>query len=155
VTYCFDTSAFIHAAVRAYPFKNMPSFWKSVEGLVAKGQLVCPRAVLKEIEKKDDELHAWFKKQPSAMILDHDAGIQAVVTQIMGHAVHSKLVDVNRDRSGADPFVIATAVSKNLVIVTQEDYGKASTPKIPNVADALGVKHMKIVDVMIQEGWVI
>lgn len=155
MTYCFDTSSFIHAAVRAYPFKNVPTFWANLENLIANGKAVCPRAVIKEIEQKDDDLHSWIKKRPTLMTVEHDHAIQAVVTEIMGHPVMSKLVDINKDRSMADPFVIGLAKSRGLILVTQEDRGKGTAPKIPNVADMMGVQHIKLVDVMIRENWVI
>ncbi len=155
MTYCFDTSALIHAAVRAYPFKNVPTFWTKLEDLITNGHVLCPRAVIKEIEKKDDELHAWVKKCPSSMIVEHDLAMQAVVSQIMADSVMSKLVNIERDRSGADPFVIGLAKSRGLILVTQEDRGKAGAPKIPNVAELLGVKHIKLVDLMIAEDWVL
>ena len=155
MTYCFDTSAFIHAAVRAYPFKNVPSFWIKLRLLIDEGRLVCPRAVIKEIEQKDDDLHTWIKKCPSEMLIEHDAGIQAVVAEIMAHEHMSKLVNIEKDRSTADPFVIGLARSRGLILVTQEDRGKGKAPKIPNVADEMGLQHIKLVELIVREDWIL
>lgn len=152
--YCFDTSAFIHASLRAYPPLNFPSFWKNLDALIKAGLVTCPKAVLTELEKKDDDLLKWAKGHAKTLIVDHDSSIQGVVSSIMADPVLQKLVDVNRDRSAGDPFVVATAKSRSLILVTQEDYGKKAAVKIPNVCDALGVKHIKLVDLIVAEKWI-
>jgi hypothetical protein len=153
--YCFDTSAFIHAAVRAYPLKNIVSFWRKVDDLIDDNRLYCPVAVIKEIEKKDDELCNWIKPRAAKIAIEADARIQSSVVKIMSDPIMSKLVDIERDRSGADPFVLATAQALGYVVVTQEDYGKANKPKIPNIADMLKLKCVKLVDVIVAENWII
>jgi len=115
---------------------------------------MCPKAVLNELEKKDDDLLSWAKLHSGKLIIEHDHAIQNTVTQIMADPVLQKLVDVNRDRSAADPFVVATAKTRELILVTQEDYGKKTAVKIPNVCDALGVTHIKLVDLVIAEKWI-
>ena len=152
--YCFDTSAFIHASLRAYPPLNFPSFWKNLDALIQSGKVICPKAVLTELEKKDDDLLKWAKQHHGKLIIQHDQLIQTAVTGIMAGPGLQKLVDVNRDRSAADPFVVATAKTRGLILVTQEDYGKKTAVKIPNVCDALGVKHIKLVDLVVAEKWV-
>lgn len=152
--YCFDTSSFIHASLRAYPPLNFPSFWKNLDSLIQSGNVTCPKAVLTELEKKDDDLLKWAKAHSKALIVEHDQPIQTVVSAIMADSVLQKLVDINRDRSAGDPFVVATAKTRGLILVTQEDYGKKTAVKIPNVCDAIGVKHIKLVDLIIAEKWV-
>jgi uncharacterized protein DUF4411 len=53
--YCSDTSALIelHAT---YGGDVFVSLWQNVAGLVKEGRLIAPREVLREIEKKDDDL---------------------------------------------------------------------------------------------------
>lgn len=152
--YCFDTSSFIHASLRAYPPLNFPSFWANLDALIQSGNVTCPKAVLTELEKKDDDLLKWAKSHAKALIVDHDQKIQTAVSSIMADPVLQNLVDINRDRSAGDPFVVATAQTRSLILVTQEDYGKKTAVKIPNVCDALGVKHIKLVDLIIAERWV-
>ena len=59
--YCTDTSALIelHAT---YGSDVFVSLWQKVAGLVKEGRLIAPREVLREIEKKDDDLLKWVKK---------------------------------------------------------------------------------------------
>jgi hypothetical protein len=59
------------------------------------------------------------------------------VTEIMAN--WGKLVDVRKDRSRADPFVIATAKVVGATVVTDEKHGTEKDPRIPFVCDRLGV----------------
>ena len=152
--YCFDTSSFIHASLRAYPPLNFPSFWKNLDALIQSGKVTCLKAVLTELEKKDDDLLKWAKAHSKILIVEHDQEIQATVSVIMADPVLQKLVDINRDRSAGDPFVVATAKTRGLTLVTQEDYGRKTAVKMPNVCDALGVNHIKLVDLIVGEKWV-
>ncbi len=86
--YCFDTSVFIHAALRAYPQINFPSFWNNLDTLIQSGNVVCPKAVLNELEKKDDDLLSWAKMRAGKLIIEHDQPIQNTVTQIMADPVY-------------------------------------------------------------------
>lgn len=54
--YCIDTSALIAAWEERYPIDHCPRFWKAINDIVAAGRLVAPVPVLKEIEKKSDDL---------------------------------------------------------------------------------------------------
>ena len=96
--YCFDSSSFIHASLRAYPPLNFPSFWRNLDALIQSGT-TCPKAVLTELEKKDDDLLKWAKAHSKALIVEHDQSIQNAVSAIMADPVLQKLVDINRDRS--------------------------------------------------------
>jgi len=62
---------------------------------------------------------------------------KAVVTEIMAN--WGKLVDVRKDRSRADPFVIATAKVIGATVVTDEKHGAEKDPRIPFVCERLGV----------------
>jgi hypothetical protein len=61
--YCFDTSALIHAWIRAYPPKHFGSLWKQLDGLIAVGRMLSSVEVYNELKKKDDELERY----PSAL----------------------------------------------------------------------------------------
>ena len=59
--YSIDTSAIIDAFRYHYPLDVFPSVWQRVDELVASGDLCAVEIVLFELEKKDDEVHAWCK----------------------------------------------------------------------------------------------
>ena len=60
-TYCIDTSALIDLKW-VYPWVTFPTLWEKIGNLIKQGRLIAPQQVLKEIEKKDDELLKWLKK---------------------------------------------------------------------------------------------
>ena len=64
--------------------------------------------------------------------------VQEVVSEIM--AKWGKLVDHRKDRSRADPFIIATAKVLGATVVTDEKHGSAKDPRIPYVCVGLDVR---------------
>jgi len=64
------------------------------------------------------------------------------------------LVDGRTGKSFADPFVIATAISKQYTIVTGERAtGTRNRPKIPDVCRDLNIQCIGFTDLIRQEGW--
>lgn len=60
-------------------------------------------------------------------------------------ASHKRLVDTKKGRSIADPWVIAQAQVMSAVIVTEEQPSRGSSPKIPDVCEALGVQYTNVI----------
>jgi hypothetical protein len=107
--------------------------------------------VLKELERKDDGIHEWIKKRES-MVIPIDAEVQRYVSQIMSK--FGRLVDSKKNRSIGDPWVIALAQARGLIVVTGEKAtGSLSKPKIPDVCKDLGVSCIEIVDFFRKQGW--
>ncbi|MBX9720834.1 MAG: DUF4411 family protein, partial [Candidatus Obscuribacterales bacterium] len=53
-----------------------------------------------------------------------------------------------------DPFVIALASVHRCAVITEEEpSAKPNKPRIPDVCKDLGIKTLKLVDVIKQEGW--
>lgn len=60
-------------------------------------------------------------------------------------------MDTLRGRSKADPFVIATAIERNAVVVTGElPTGNMNKPRIPDVCNAKSIRSISFLD-MIRE----
>jgi hypothetical protein len=150
VSYCFDTSALLDAWIRWYPVDVFPSFWEKMDALVANGQIVSPDEIFAELEKKEDDLHAWVKSRRK-MFCALDASTITQVREIL--AVYPRLVDTQKGRSQADPFVIAVAKIKGLTVVTGENFGTANKPKIPFVCNELGIPSIGIVKFIRENGW--
>ncbi len=151
--YCFDTSALIHAWIRAYPPKHFGSLWKQLDGLIATGRMLSSVEVYNELKKKDDELASWAKDRKDELFREIDDPVQDAVVALM--RMYPKLVDTSKGKSGADPFVIAQAMGANpmLIVVTQEDGGSEARPKIPYVCAQQGITCMRILDVIQAENW--
>jgi len=153
--YCIDTSALIAAWDERYPIDHFPAFWKAMDGIIAAGRLVAPVPVLKETEKKSDELHAWLKERDGMFVELNDA-IQLRVRAIL--AKYERLVMAMKHRTAADSFVIALALERKLTIVSEErPTGNLNRPKIPDVvADQdFACPHIYLLDLIKREKWVI
>ena len=153
--YCLDTSALIHAAVRAYPFEMFPSFWDKLDNLIEQERAIIPIAAFDELEKKTDEVHEWVKSRDK-MIVAIDTKVQEIVREILADKKCRRLVDTKKGRSGADPFVIALAEVTDSIVVTQEiPVGiQAKSPRIPDVCKERGVQWMDLLDLIQTEKWV-
>lgn len=151
MTYCLDTIGLLDAWVRWYPPDIFPSFWLKIEELVDSGQIIAPDEVLIELEKKEDDLYQWAK-QRKQMFLPLDEDIQIAVGEILNQ--FPRLVDTRKERSQADPFVIAVAMCHKRILITGEkSSGTLEKPRIPNVCDHFGVGYIRIVQLIRQEKW--
>lgn len=117
------------------------------------GHVVASTEVLAELEKKDDDVHKWCKRLAANLSVDVDDVQQEHMRHIMG--TYPRLVDTVKGRSGADPFVIAVARSMrgNIIVVSEEDFGKKESPKIPDVCRAEGIRCHKLADFIDARGW--
>ena len=127
--FCLDTSAWLDGWVRDYPEEVFPSLWEKLAECIEGGEVRCSEEVYVELQKKDDGIHDWLKKHKQAVVPINEE-IQRIVTDLLTE--HPRLVDTFRQRSQADPFVIATAEALGAVVVTGEKpRGKLDIPKNP------------------------
>ncbi|PKB63446.1 MAG: hypothetical protein BZY80_07175 [SAR202 cluster bacterium Io17-Chloro-G2] len=151
VSYSIDTSSIIHARRRAYPPDIFPSLWDRIEGLIQEHTLVATEEVLHELERQDDEIYRWASRQ-TEMFIPIDREIQPIVSGIL--LQHPNLIDVRRNRSGADPFVIALAIHRGSTVVTQEvPTNHPSRPHIPDVCAAVSIPCINILQLIREQGW--
>ena len=151
--YCIDTSSLLHAWQRAYPPRRFPGLWAQFDALIDAGRLVASLEVFQELQKKDDDVGKWAKERKESLFRDIDQDIQDNVVSIM--TSYPKLVDTSTGKSGADPFVIALAkCPPPSVVVTQEGFGSAKTPKIPFVCQQEGLKCINLLQMIDHEDWV-
>jgi hypothetical protein len=63
-------------------------------------------------------------------------------------------VDSEKERSRADPFVIALALVKKCPVVTGEkSNGTPNRPKIPIVCDHFGVRYLNLLQLIREKHW--
>jgi hypothetical protein len=151
--FSFDSSSLIHAWNRAYRPQNFPSFWKLLEQEIASGVVVASIEVLNELSKKDDAVHEWCKRLAVDLCVDIDDEQQGHLQQIMG--TYPRLVDTVKGKSGGDPFVIALARMRQgeIAVVSEEDFGRKNSPRIPDVCRAEGIRCHKLADFIEDRGW--
>jgi hypothetical protein len=151
VKYSIDTSAILDGWIRYYPPDRFPSLWRNIEGLIASSNLCGTEEVLIELKKKDDDVYKWAKNQPG-LFLTIDEPTQKAVAKIL--LDYPRLVNAGKNRSTADPFVIGLAQVNGLTVVSAETpSNNLEKPKIPDVCSAMGIKHVRLLELFGLEGW--
>ena len=136
--YCVDTSGWLDGWQRHYPMDVFPTLWTKLDVLVSAGEIIATEEVYFEIKRKADDLHDWIQARKH-MLIPLDEVIQSRAVLLLGE--FPRLVDTLRNRSKADPFVIATAIERNAVVVTGEVVtGKMEKPRIPDVCHAKSIR---------------
>jgi len=136
--YCVDTSGWLDGWQRHYPPDVFPTLWAKIDALVTAGEIISSEEVYFELERKSDDLHDWVKARKQ-MLVPLDEAIQIRVATLL--AEYPRLVDTLRGRSKADPFVIATAMERNAVVVTGEIIsGNLDKPRIPDVCQVKTIR---------------
>ncbi len=150
--YCLDTSALIAAWDERYPIDHFPRLWDHMEAALESGTAVVHESVIDELLKRSKDLAKWIKRIPDA-IVPFEREIQIKSRQILSR--HPRLVMIHKSAFAADPFVIATASLRGLTVVSEEGFGSASKPKIPDVCKAEGPKCIRLLDLIRENRWVI
>jgi hypothetical protein len=151
--YSIDTSSLIEGFRTHYPYDVLPSLWeKRLPALIADGHLRATEEVRVELARQDDELLQWVDEYEDFFVPIEEA-IQHEVIAIL--AAHPKLIHVGRGRSGADPFVIALARlnGADCSVVCEEGSGSLTKPRMPDVCAALGVRCIRLVEMIREQGW--
>jgi hypothetical protein len=150
--YSIDTSSLIEGFRNLYPYEVFPTLWNDyLPGLVNSGDLRASEEVRVELKRRDDELLQWIVDYADDFFVEIDEDIQREVIEILSD--HRELVHVGRGRSGADPFVIALAKLHGASVVTEEGGGSPKKPRIPDVCDALGIRCLKLIHLIQEQGW--
>ena len=150
--YCIDTSSLITGWNDRYPPEIFPGLWEHFEGLIEIEKLIAPEEVYFELEKQDDSIKSWVDINKK-MFQPLDDGVQAIVSEIL--TKHHTLVDLNRTSNQADPFVIALALQRNGIVVTEEKWTNSpKRTKIPNVCEAYDVQCIDLLNMIRELKWI-
>lgn len=150
--YIIDTSCLTQAHRVYYPFDIAPSFWDFMKFHFTNGNFIYTNKVAFEIARGNDALTNWAQSQiPSSAELDchADANIMAHYGNIMswgnGHSQYSSLAKSDfSDFDNADPFAVATALTKSAIVISQEISALSSKKniKLPDVCSQFGISHI-------------
>lgn len=150
VTYSLDTSALIEPWTRRYPPDVFPGVWSWLEARISIGEVRAIDEVRTELERQDDALLAWCRVQANLFAVPDDA-VQSALVDVLRK--FPTMADHERDRSVADPWVVAHALAKGLTLVTYEQMGKQARPKIPNACAHFGIRVASMVDLLRETGF--
>jgi hypothetical protein len=159
--YCIDTSALVDLK-RDYPLEVFVGVWQKLDELIREGRLFAPREVLREIEKRDDELHLWVKSRLE-MFREPSPGVIAITTEIVDR--YQDFVDHEADTPEADPFLIAHSAVEDrarqaslfngrcVVISSELPTGGRGRSRIPDVCRDYDLTHIRLRELFTREGW--
>lgn len=160
--YLIDANALMTPYRQYYAFDLCPSFWDRLTEAFDDGRIVLLEQVKREIMKGDDPLTDWMKANEEIIeVCDYKtdkivSNYQAVLQYIQGCGLYKEsALAAWAPEDIADPWLIATAMDKDYVIVTLEAPSgglSASSPnkaaKIPDVAKAMGVQTVSLFEMM-------
>jgi hypothetical protein len=131
--------------------------WDFLEAMIANGQLIAPREVLRELEKGDDDIYKWAKGQTSAFV-DLSPELGAVLAEIVAGVPGLANQMTLRTSPYADPVLVALALlnirsgKTDCVVVTQEKTSATGALKIPNICLKYQIKSIPLLDMVRLEG---
>lgn len=149
--YLLDTNIYIDCYERRYRFQTFPSFWEKFEPVTQ--HIVLPTIVLEEANK-NKEFAQWIKAHFKGEILENHkqyANDWAKVIQHIATEPHYNEKALTSNDSWtyekvAEPWLIAIAQCKNLILVSNEtpnpnlsSKNPNKAPRIPDVAKAFQV----------------
>ena len=160
IAYCIDACALIDLK-RLYPSDIFPTLWQRLGDLAENGRLFAPHEVLREVEKRDDELVQWLRNHKK-MFKDLDEKQLKTVKEILDR--FPGLVDPEKETPDADPFVIALAIEEQMarkltlfggkcIVVTQEKPARGDKPKIPDVCVQYEIESIPLDQLFRRENW--
>lgn len=141
--YCLDSNVLIQAWQKYYSPAICPSYWDVLNELGIKKQIFIPTVVFDEITRTDDDLSKWIKTCKIPVLEINTSVVQCLKEIYATNPNHQFLVDNTKQRSLADPWVIAFAMSEDACVVTKEGKVTAANSdkiKIPNVCENMRVR---------------
>ena len=143
--YTIDTCSLIELR-RAYADDVFPAIWDRIGVLADNGVLISIEDVYEELKEHDDNVFKWAKKH-SNMFFPLDGLIQTQASKIL--STHQNLIDLKKRKSGADPFIIGTALVYSCGVVTEETPShNPNRSKIPDVCKAYNIKCIRLLELL-------
>lgn len=145
MTYLLDANTLIEAKNRYYQMSICPGYWDWLRKANLAGDVVSIRSVRDELKRGNDALAEWAKDHASLFLEESDQATQAAFAEVAQHVASNtsqmKAGALDEFLSGADPWLIAKAMTMNATVVTHEQLNLAARRKflIPNVCQHFGV----------------
>lgn len=153
MSYLLDANSYIQAKNFHYRMKFCPGFWDWLDSSAQHGKLCSISMVYKELADFGDELSDWVKKRQDHFEGIDDSDTQSVFGTIAQHVMDLKLPpDTEKIRflDGADPWLIAKALTTGKTVVTHEVIAPDNSRKIkiPNICKDFGVNYINSFDLL-------
>lgn len=144
MVYLLDTNIFVESR-KNLPMDVWTTFWSKLSELAMSGQVVSSVKVKDEISEGYDELLDWLTSHvPDRFFLPVDGEAIHAYSSLQNWAAGSDYTDAAKDEFArkADAFIIATALSKGMTVVTFEKSQpqRKNRVKIPDACVAVGAE---------------
>ncbi len=144
--YLLDTNVLIDANRDYYPIHRVPEFWDWLVYLGNKGLVKIPIEIFEEISEGTDALAKWVRKEDvkSALLFQENVD-EGLTSKVVNEGYANDLTDVELEKLGRDPFIIAYALknNKDRCVVTTEN-SKPSRMRanrhIPDICTIFGIQ---------------
>ena len=154
MSYVFDNSP-LSALFKNYYRGVFRTLWQDLDTLVADGQILSTREVLREIEDSSIDTMRTWADQNKALFATPTAEEGAFVGRIYQVTHFQQNIELKKLLKGgrnADPFVIARAAVTGSTVVTMEQR-KDNAAKIPNICEHFEIPCMTLEEFMQAEDW--
>ncbi|OHB37300.1 MAG: twitching motility protein PilT [Planctomycetes bacterium GWA2_50_13] len=146
-TYVLDADTFMQAARLYYAFDIAPPFWHALIQHAQTGTVLSIDRVKTEIDRGNDNLknwakshfHSWFASTDESDVID---AYRRVMQWAYGQTQFDDAAKAEfASTDNADAWLVAYALAKGCVLVTQEQFARDARNRIPlpNVCQAFGV----------------
>ena len=135
--YSFDTSGFLNPWKHFYRPNRFPKLWKDIDALIQSQEIVATEMVYQELKAKNDDLTKWIAARKERLLIKIDEEQMRIVGEIENE--FPDLVPIKSTTDRADPYVVALARYKRLVVVTDEKRPRKGRVKIPQVCEHYGI----------------
>lgn len=145
MTYLLDANTLIEAKNRYYQMSICPGYWDWLHKANQTGEVVSIRSVRDELLHGNDALAEWTRGHSYLFLDESDQATQTAFAQVAQHVANAapqmKAGALDEFLGGADPWLIAKAMTINATVVTHEQLNLATRRKflIPNVCQHFGV----------------
>jgi len=155
--FCIDTNVFV-LFYRFYPRTIAPDLWDNLETLFSEGRIISHKIVFDEIchdLKNPDEIAKWIIPKES-----YFEPINQRQTILLPEILRfsPNLIDYNREREQADPWLIAMMIEKNelndncsYIMVSNES--KNSPKKVPAACKNFNIECIDLIEFFEINNW--
>lgn len=151
MSYLLDTNIFIRCK-NEMPMDIFQGFWQHLTELAQKGVIFSSVKVKEEIDRGNDELKLWCDSNlPSSFFLPFDSYEEySRLMNWAGNNTDFSPAAKQEFATVADAFLVATAASQHLKVVTFEtsDPNCKKRVKIPDACVAIGVEYCSLNDML-------
>lgn len=143
--YLLDANVLIDANRDYYPLDRVPEFWNWLQHKAAAGELKVPLEIYEEITAGSGDLVDWLKQR----VIKRDLLLKEepdpdLIDRVVSTGYASDLTDLEVNKVGRDPFLIAYALAKRNErwVITNEASKPAkqrANRHIPDVCSAVQV----------------